>query len=148
MPSIAAAADPLPSWNDSPRKQAILDFVTDVTTADGEHFVPAAEADQHMHVHRHEGLEPGRDVHSQPRVEPRVTLVLREAKAVEVAVRAAADEHQVGALNVGLSYVNMNRTTSRLDIGQTVVLKQGTILAVEAFEGTDRTIRRAAPLRG
>lgn len=35
------------------------------------------------------------------------------------------------------------RTTSDLDIGQTVVVKDGTILAVEAFEGTDATIRRA-----
>lgn len=42
-PSAETTADPLPSWNDSPRKQAILDFVTDVTTADGEHFVPAEE---------------------------------------------------------------------------------------------------------
>lgn len=40
------------------------------------------------------------------------------------------------------------KTTSSLDIGQTVVVKQGTILAVEAFEGTDRTIRRAYRLGG
>ena len=39
-------------------------------------------------------------------------------------------------------------TTSGLDIGQTVVVKQGTILAVEAFEGTDETIERAARLGG
>ena len=40
------------------------------------------------------------------------------------------------------------RTTSGLDIGQTVVIKQGTILAVEAFEGTDETIARAGKLGG
>lgn len=40
------------------------------------------------------------------------------------------------------------RTTSNLDIGQTVVIKQGTILAVEAFEGTDKTIERAGRLGG
>ena len=40
------------------------------------------------------------------------------------------------------------RTTSGLDVGQTVVVKQGTILAVEAFEGTDETIKRAARLAG
>ena len=34
------------------------------------------------------------------------------------------------------------KATSGLDIGQTVVVKEGTVLAVEAFEGTDRTIRR------
>lgn len=38
--------------------------------------------------------------------------------------------------------------TSGLDIGQTVVIKEGTILAVEAFEGTDATIRRAGKLGG
>ena len=40
------------------------------------------------------------------------------------------------------------RTTSALDIGQTVVVKEGTIVAVEAFEGTDRTLRRAGRLAG
>ncbi len=38
--------------------------------------------------------------------------------------------------------------TSGLDIGQTVVIKEGVILAIEAFEGTDETIRRAADLGG
>lgn len=38
--------------------------------------------------------------------------------------------------------------TSKLDVGQTVVMKEGTILAVEAFEGTNETIRRAAKLGG
>jgi hypothetical protein len=40
------------------------------------------------------------------------------------------------------------KTTSGLDIGQTVVIKEGTILAVEAFEGTDQAIRRAGKLGG
>jgi DUF1009 family protein len=38
------------------------------------------------------------------------------------------------------------KATSGLEIGQTVVIKQGTILAVEAFEGTDETILRAGRL--
>lgn len=33
---------------------------------------------------------------------------------------------------------------SRLDIGQTVIVRNGTVLAVEAFEGTDEAIRRGA----
>lgn len=33
------------------------------------------------------------------------------------------------------------KETSRLDIGQTVVVKNGTVLAVEAFEGTNETVR-------
>src|SRR5208282_3653187 len=37
---------------------------------------------------------------------------------------------------------------SRLDIGQTVVVKHGAILAVEAHEGTDACIRRGGELAG
>jgi len=40
------------------------------------------------------------------------------------------------------------KATSRLEIGQTVVVKRGTILAVEAFEGTDACIARAGELGG
>jgi DUF1009 family protein len=40
------------------------------------------------------------------------------------------------------------KTTSGIEIGQTVVLKQGTILAVEAFEGTDEAILRGGRLGG
>jgi len=40
------------------------------------------------------------------------------------------------------------KVTSGLDIGQTVVIKEGTILAVEGFEGTDDTILRAGKLGG
>ena len=40
------------------------------------------------------------------------------------------------------------KVTSGLEIGQTVVVKDGTILAVEGFEGTDETIRRAGRLGG
>lgn len=40
------------------------------------------------------------------------------------------------------------KVTSGLDIGQTVVIKEGTIVAIEAFEGTDETIKRAGGLCG
>jgi DUF1009 family protein len=40
------------------------------------------------------------------------------------------------------------RAVSELEIGQTVVIKQGTILAVEAFEGTDQALLRAGKLGG
>jgi len=40
------------------------------------------------------------------------------------------------------------KATSGLEIGQTVVVKEGTVLAVEAFEGTNDTIRRAGELGG
>ncbi len=38
------------------------------------------------------------------------------------------------------------KETSRLDIGQTVVVKNGTVLAVEAFEGTNEAIKRGGAL--
>lgn len=40
----------------------------------------------------------------------------------------------------------MAKEMSRLDVGQTVVVKRGTVLAVEAFEGTDDCIRRGGAL--
>jgi DUF1009 family protein len=38
------------------------------------------------------------------------------------------------------------KEVSRLDIGQTVVVRNGTVLAVEGFEGTDEAIRRGGRL--
>lgn len=38
-PVFAAGTDPLPSWNDGPRKEAILDFVRRVTEPGGKDFV-------------------------------------------------------------------------------------------------------------
>ena len=43
-PRLAAqAADPLPSWNEGPRKQAILDFVAAATNEETTDFVPVPE---------------------------------------------------------------------------------------------------------
>ncbi|HEU5079900.1 MAG TPA: UDP-2,3-diacylglucosamine diphosphatase LpxI [Opitutaceae bacterium] len=39
--------------------------------------------------------------------------------------------------------VQIARECARLDIGQGVVVRKGTVLAVEAFEGTDEMLRRA-----
>ncbi|MEI8139907.1 MAG: UDP-2,3-diacylglucosamine diphosphatase LpxI [bacterium] len=39
--------------------------------------------------------------------------------------------------------LNVAKITSSIEIGQTVAVKEGTILAVEAYEGTDETILRA-----
>ncbi len=41
--SAAQAADPLPSWNDGPAKQAILGFVAEVTKQGGPNFVAPDE---------------------------------------------------------------------------------------------------------
>jgi hypothetical protein len=40
------------------------------------------------------------------------------------------------------------KETSRLQIGQTVVVKDGTVLAVEGFEGTDKCLARGGELAG
>ncbi|MEY2483201.1 MAG: UDP-2,3-diacylglucosamine hydrolase [Verrucomicrobiota bacterium] len=40
------------------------------------------------------------------------------------------------------------REVSRLDIGQTVIVKNGTVLAVEGFDGTNETIKRGGALGG
>jgi hypothetical protein len=37
------AQDPLPSWNDGPAKQAIVDFVRTTTETGGARFVPPEE---------------------------------------------------------------------------------------------------------
>ena len=42
----------------------------------------------------------------------------------------------------------MAKEISRLEIGQTVVVKNGTVLAVEGFEGTDRCLARGGELAG
>jgi hypothetical protein len=52
-------------------------------------------------------------------------------------------ESEMADIRFGL---NVAKITSSIDIGQTVVVKNGTILAVEAYEGTDETILRAGRL--
>lgn len=43
---------------------------------------------------------------------------------------------------------NLAKEITRLEIGQTVVVKQGAVLAVEAFEGTDKCLARGGELAG
>ena len=43
--------------------------------------------------------------------------------------------------------VHIARECARLDIGQGCVVRKGTVLAVEAYEGTDEMIRRAGTLK-
>ena len=40
------------------------------------------------------------------------------------------------------------KEVARLDIGQTVIVKHGTVLAVEGLDGTNETIRRGGKLAG
>lgn len=58
---------------------------------------------------------------------------------------AGPNERQRTDIELGL---RIAKATSGLDIGQTVVIKDGIVVAVEAFEGTDATILRAGKLAG
>ncbi|MCB1069439.1 MAG: UDP-2,3-diacylglucosamine diphosphatase LpxI [Kiritimatiellae bacterium] len=62
-----------------------------------------------------------------------------------VLTRRVPTDREYTDIQLGL---RVAKATSGLDIGQTVVVKDGTILAVEAFEGTDKTIRRAGEIGG
>jgi DUF1009 family protein len=43
---------------------------------------------------------------------------------------------------------NIAKEIARLDVGQTVIIKNGTVLAVEGLDGTNETIRRGGKLAG
>ena len=57
----------------------------------------------------------------------------------------ALSEEQKADVALGL---RIAKEISRMEIGQTVVVKEGTVLAVEGFEGTDNCLRRGGTLAG
>jgi DUF1009 family protein len=65
--------------------------------------------------------------------------------AAGVLTARAPDERERADIELGR---RVARGTSGLEVGQTVVVKEGTVVAVEAFEGTDATLRRAGRLAG
>jgi DUF1009 family protein len=62
-----------------------------------------------------------------------------------VLTRRAPNEHEAGDLEYGL---RVARQIAGMDIGQTVVIADRACVAVEAMEGTDETIARAARIAG
>ncbi|MFA7256767.1 MAG: UDP-2,3-diacylglucosamine diphosphatase LpxI [Kiritimatiellales bacterium] len=62
-----------------------------------------------------------------------------------VLTRRAPDARELNDIEIGRRVI---KDTSHLDIGQTVVVKEGMVLAVEAFEGTNKAIRRGGKLGG
>ena len=60
-----------------------------------------------------------------------------------VLTKRQATEGELADMDFGLS---MAREIGSLDIGQTVVVKNGAVMAVEAIEGTDACIRRGGEL--
>jgi DUF1009 family protein len=70
------------------------------------------------------------------------TVLLRQQLATEGPMtRRKPGKEELESLRFGLK---MAKGLSALDIGQTVVVKRMAVVAAEAMEGTDRTIRRAA----
>jgi DUF1009 family protein len=63
----------------------------------------------------------------------------------ELLTRRGPDEREVRDIEFGH---RIARETGHLDIGQTVVVKDGMVMAVEAFEGTDKAILRGGRLGG
>jgi DUF1009 family protein len=62
-----------------------------------------------------------------------------------VLTRRAPDEREAADLAFGYTQAD---AVAGLDIGQTIVVKDRAVVAVEAMEGTDRTIERAGRLAG
>lgn len=87
--------------------------------------------------------------------------IAREIEALGITLldaRAFLDEHLAepgcmtgGRFPVERDYlehgIHIARECARLDIGQGCVVRKGTVLAVEAFEGTDEMIRRAGAMK-
>jgi UDP-2,3-diacylglucosamine hydrolase len=87
--------------------------------------------------------------------------IAREIEALGITLldaRALLDEHLASAgcmtgrkFPIDREYVDhgvqIARECARLDIGQGCVVRKGTVLAVEAFEGTDEMLRRAGAFK-
>jgi DUF1009 family protein len=72
------------------------------------------------------------------------TYFLQDQLATEgVLTRRAPDERERGDIEYGLEVA---REITRLDLGQTIVVRARACVAIEAMEGTDATVRRAGQL--
>lgn len=76
---------------------------------------------------------------------PAYCFMETEMPAAGVLGQRAPSEREQADIRLG---AKVAKVTSGLEIGQTVVVKDGTVLAVEGFEGTDETILRAGRLGG
>ena len=76
---------------------------------------------------------------------PAYRFMETEMPDVGVLGRRAPDAREQADVRLG---ARVAKVTSGLEIGQTVAVKDGTVLAVEGFEGTDETILRAGRLGG
>ncbi len=79
------------------------------------------------------------------RILPASTYMDDFIPAPGVLTKRAPDEREQADIRHGY---NAAMTIGAVDIGQTVVVKDGMVLAVEAFEGTNAAIKRGAKLGG
>ena len=79
------------------------------------------------------------------------SVTLLDARAFLDAHLATAGVMTGRSFPIGQDYldhgIHIARECARLDIGQGCVVRSGTVLAVEAFEGTDDMLRRAGALK-
>lgn len=68
---------------------------------------------------------------------------LLPSKGVLTETKPSGKEHEDMVFGFGIA-----KEIARMDIGQAIVVKDKTVIAVEAMEGTDRAIERAAELCG
>jgi DUF1009 family protein len=74
---------------------------------------------------------------------PATTFMEEHLAEAGVIAGPKLDQREADDVEFGFSIA---KEMSRLDIGQTVVVKNGTVLAVEAFEGTNVAIKRGGEL--
>ena len=79
------------------------------------------------------------------------TVTLRDARSFMDEHLATAGSITKGSFPIDKDYIEHGITIARecakLDIGQGCVVRKGTVLAVEAFEGTDEMIKRAGSFK-
>lgn len=76
---------------------------------------------------------------------PASSFMQKHMPGAGLLTRRAPSQREYEDIKLGF---HIAKTISGLDIGQTVIIKDGTVLAVEAFEGTDDAIIRAGRLGG
>jgi DUF1009 family protein len=79
------------------------------------------------------------------RLLPSVTFLEDQLAAVGAMTRRKASKSEMESIAYG---VEVASALTRLDLGQTVVVKDRAAVALEAMEGTDETIRRAGGIAG
>ena len=125
--STAAAADPLPSWNDTASKKAIVAFVQGTTTAGSPDFVPVPEriavfdndgtlwAEQPMYVQAFFMIDRVKVLAPQhpewKTKEPFASLLKGDMKGVAAAGEKGAIE-MLAATHTGMTTEEFNRTVS------------------------------------